>query len=96
MGPVAMSSIIGSVAMSTMFSPVAMSPNLMSSYHLLSHVAMSSILLNVSSVGVRYAGVHRSRGDTAARLREAGRLVVHGGHPLRVPRGVRSFLWRHP
>jgi hypothetical protein len=64
----------------------------MSSYHLLPCVAMSSILLHVSVVGVRYAGVHRPRGDTAARLREAGRLVVHGGHPLRVPRWVRSFL----
>lgn len=39
--------------------------------------------------------VHRSRGDPPAGLREASGLVGHGGHPLRVPRRLRSLFRRH-
>lgn len=40
-------------------------------------------------------GVHCPGGDPETRLREAGGLVGHGHHPLRVPRGLRSLFWRH-
>ena len=45
--------------------------------------------------GVWHTRVHRTGGDPAAGLRQAGGLVGHGGHPVRVPAGLRAFLRRH-
>ena len=42
-----------------------------------------------------HARLRGARGDPAAGLRQAGRLVGHGHHPLRVPGGRRPVLWRH-
>lgn len=47
------------------------------------------------SAGVRNAGVHRPGGDPETRLRQAGGLVGHGHHPLRVPGGLRPVFRRH-
>lgn len=46
-------------------------------------------------VGVWNSRVYRSWGDPPTGLREAGGLVGHGDHPVRVPGGLRAFLWRH-
>ena len=47
------------------------------------------------SPGMRHAGVHRPRGHPEAGLRQARGLVGHGGHPVRVPGGLRSVLRGH-
>lgn len=46
--------------------------------------------------GVWYSRIHRPRGDPSAGVWEASRLVGDGGHPLRVPRWLRSLFRRHP
>ena len=45
--------------------------------------------------GVWDPRVHRTRGHPASGIRQAGGLVGHGHHSLRVPGGLCALLWRH-
>ncbi len=53
------------------------------------------IVLFVVFIGLWHPGVHCSRSDIAAELRETCRLVGHGRHPVRVSGGMCAILRRH-